>query len=36
MGFGSPAVVVNDAQRHNLRVKPIDVQISDWPCTVEH
>jgi error-prone DNA polymerase len=36
MGFYSPAVVVKDAQRHGLRIKPIDVQISDWPCTVEH
>jgi error-prone DNA polymerase len=36
MGFYSPAVLVKDAQRHALRVKPIDVQISDWPCTVEH
>ncbi|HTV06677.1 MAG TPA: error-prone DNA polymerase [Acidobacteriaceae bacterium] len=36
MGFYSPAVLVKDAQRHGLRVKPIDVQTSDWPCTVEH
>ena len=36
MGFYSPAVLVKDAQRHGLRVKPIDVQISDWQCTVEH
>ena len=36
MGFYSPAVLVKDAQRHGLRVKPIDVQLSDWPCTVEH
>lgn len=36
MGFYSPAVLVKDAQRHGLRVKPIDVQASDWPCTVEH
>ncbi len=36
MGFYSPAVLVKDAQRHGLRVKPIDVQISDWGCTVEH
>jgi error-prone DNA polymerase len=35
MGFYSPAVLVKDAQRHNLRVKPIDVQRSEWPCTVE-
>jgi error-prone DNA polymerase len=31
MGFYSPAVLVKDAQRHGLRVKPIDVQTSDWP-----
>lgn len=36
MGFCSPAVLVKDAQRHGLRVKPIDVQVSDWPCTIEH
>ena len=36
MGFYSPAVLVKDAQRHGLRVKPIAVQVSDWPCTVEH
>jgi error-prone DNA polymerase len=36
MGFYAPAVLVKDAQRHGLRVKPIDVQISDWQCTVEH
>jgi len=35
MGFYSPAVLVKDAQRHGLRVKPIDVLMSDWPCTVE-
>ena len=36
MGFYSSAVLVKDAQRHGLRVKPIDVQTSDWPCTIEH
>lgn len=35
MGFYSAAVLVKDAQRHGLRVKPIDVQVSNWPCTVE-
>jgi error-prone DNA polymerase len=35
MGFYSPAVLVKDAQRHGLRVRPIDIQISDWPCTLE-
>jgi error-prone DNA polymerase len=36
MGFYSSAVLVKDAQRHGLRVKPIDVQTSDWLCTIEH
>ncbi|MGH9586128.1 MAG: DNA polymerase III subunit alpha [Acidobacteriaceae bacterium] len=36
MGFYSSAVLVKDAQRHGLRVKPIDVQVSEWPCTLEH
>ncbi len=35
MGFYSPAVLIKDAQRHGLRVRPIDVQRSDWLCTVE-
>ena len=35
MGFYSPAVLVKDAQRHGLRVKPIDVQVSDWSCAIE-
>jgi error-prone DNA polymerase len=26
---------VKDAQRHGLRVKAIDIQISEWPCIVE-
>jgi len=36
MGFYSSAVLVKDAQRHGLRIKPIDVQTSSWSCTVEH
>ena len=36
MGFYAPAVLVKDAQRHGLKVRPIDIQICDWPCTVEH
>jgi error-prone DNA polymerase len=35
MGFYSPAVLVKDAQRHGLRVRPIDVQRSAWLCTLE-
>jgi error-prone DNA polymerase len=36
MGFYMPAVIVKDAQRHGLRVKPIDIQVSEWVCTIEH
>jgi error-prone DNA polymerase len=35
MGFYSPAVLIKDAQRHGLRVKPIDAQQAEWPCTLE-
>ena len=35
MGFYNPATLVKDAQRHGLRVKPIDVQRSDWFCTLK-
>src|SRR5207249_1541756 len=35
MGFYSPATLVKDAQRHGLKIKPIDVTKSDWVCTLE-
>jgi len=35
MGFYAPAVLIKDAKRHGLRVKPIDVQRSEWLCTLE-
>jgi error-prone DNA polymerase len=35
MGFYMPAVLVKDAQRHGLRVRPIDIQVSNWECTIE-
>ena len=35
MGFYTPDVLVKDAQRHGLRVKPVDVQVSKTDCTVE-
>jgi error-prone DNA polymerase len=35
MGFYSPATLVKDAQRHGLKVRPIDVTRSDWKCTLE-
>jgi error-prone DNA polymerase len=36
MGFYAPVVLIKDAQRHGLRVRPIDVQRSEWLCTLEH
>jgi error-prone DNA polymerase len=36
MGFYRPATLVKDAQRHGLKVLPIDVMKSDWNCTLEH
>jgi error-prone DNA polymerase len=36
MGFYAPAVLIKDAQRHGLRVRPIDVQRSEYVCTLEH
>ena len=36
MGFYAPAVLIKDAQRHGLRVRPIDVRVSEWLCTLEH
>jgi len=35
MGFYSAAVLVKDAQRHGLRIKPVDVLRSDWNCILE-
>jgi error-prone DNA polymerase len=35
MGFYSPAVLIKDAQRHGLRVRPLDVQRSEAVCTLE-
>ena len=36
MGFYMPAVIVKDAQRHGLKISSIDIQRSDWQCTLEH
>ena len=35
MGFYHPATLIKDAQRHGVRVLPIDVMASEWLCTVE-
>ena len=35
MGFYHPATLLKDAQRRKVRVRPIDVNRSDWNCTLE-
>ena len=35
MGFYSPATIVKDAQRHGLKLLPVDVTRSEWNCTLE-
>jgi error-prone DNA polymerase len=35
MGFYSPATIVKDAQRHGLKILPVDVTCSEWKCTLE-
>ena len=35
MGFYSASQLVQDARRHGVRVLPIDVNHSDWDCTLE-
>jgi error-prone DNA polymerase len=35
MGFYAPAQLVQDARRHGVEVRPPDVQVSGWDCTLE-
>jgi error-prone DNA polymerase len=35
MGFYAPAQLVRDARAHGVLVRPVDVAISDWDCTLE-
>ncbi len=35
MGFYSPASLVADARRHGVRILPIDVNHSNWDCSLE-
>jgi error-prone DNA polymerase len=36
MGFYAPSQLVQDARRHGVEVRPVDVLESDWDCTLEH
>ena len=35
MGFYTPATIVDDAVRHGVEVRPVDVTASEWDCTLE-
>ncbi|HEY0178163.1 MAG TPA: error-prone DNA polymerase [Dokdonella sp.] len=35
MGFYQPSQLIQDAQRHGVRVLPADVVFSEWDCTLE-
>ncbi|MXO50196.1 DNA polymerase III subunit alpha [Erythrobacter gaetbuli] len=35
MGFYAPAQIVRDAAEHGVRVLPVDVNLSQWDCTLE-
>src|SRR5213596_1258412 len=35
MGFYQPFTIIKDAQRHGLKVLPVDVMRSNWECTIE-
>jgi error-prone DNA polymerase len=35
MGFYAPAQIVRDAQDHGVGVHEVDVNVSDWDCTLE-
>lgn len=35
MGFYSAATLIDDAKRHDVEVRPIDVTSSTWSCTLE-
>ena len=35
MGFYTPATIVDDAFRHGVEVRPVDVTASAWDCTLE-
>jgi len=35
MGFYAPSTIVEDAKRHAVEVRPVDVRASAWDCTLE-
>ena len=35
MGFYAPAQIVRDAREHGVEVRPADINLRDWDCTLE-
>jgi error-prone DNA polymerase len=35
MGFYAPAQIVGDAKKHDVEVRPVDINASDWDSTLE-
>jgi error-prone DNA polymerase len=35
MGFYQPAQIIQDAAGHGVAVRPVDINLSDWDCTLE-
>ncbi len=35
MGFYAPAQLVRDAREHGVHIVPVDINMSDWNCTLE-
>jgi error-prone DNA polymerase len=35
MGFYSPDQLLQDARRHRIEIRPVDVRFSDWDCSLE-
>jgi len=35
MGFYAPSQLTQDARRHGVEIRPVDVTVSNWNCTLE-
>ena len=35
MGFYAPSQIVQDARRHGIEVRPVDIRYSQWDCSLE-
>ena len=35
MGFYAPAQLIDDVRKHGVEVRPVDVNCSEWDCTLE-